>query len=142
PESRVATPRTPPSAVRFVEKRSARLPAVLSTTNVTPARSRRTAALLLLLPCLLVRVALFVAPQALVFEASLGRRSAYGGVVHEWSAANYGRALQPLYLGILARSLGLAAITTAGCLALGLPVAYLLPPPPPAGPPTGLRGLT
>jgi spermidine/putrescine transport system permease protein len=93
---------------------------------VTRARSRRTAALLLLLPCLLVLVALFVAPQGLVFEASLGRRSAYGGVVHEWSPANYARAVQPLYLGILARSVGLAAITTAACLALGLPVAYWL----------------
>ena len=93
---------------------------------MTRARSRRTAALLLLLPCLLVLVALFVTPQALVFEASLGRRSAYGGVVHEWSAANYTRAVQPLYLGILARSVGLAAITTAACLALGLPVAYWL----------------
>ena len=93
---------------------------------MTRARSRRTAALLLLLPCLLVLLALFVVPQALVFEASLGRRSAYGGVVHEWSASNYARALEPLYLGILARSLGLAAITTAACLALGLPVAYWL----------------
>jgi spermidine/putrescine transport system permease protein len=93
---------------------------------VTRARSRRTAALLLLLPCLLVLLALFVAPQALVLEASLGRRSAYGGVVHEWSASNYARALQPLYLGILARSVGLAAVTTAACLALGLPVAYWL----------------
>jgi spermidine/putrescine transport system permease protein len=93
---------------------------------VTRTRSRRTAALLLLLPCLLVLVALFLAPQALVLEASLGRRSAYGGVVHQWSLANYARAFQPLYLGILARSLGLAAVTTGACLLLGLPVAWWL----------------
>jgi spermidine/putrescine transport system permease protein len=93
---------------------------------VTRERRGRTAALLLLLPCLLVLVALFLAPQALVFEASLGRRSAYGGVVHAWGLQNYTRALQPLYAGILARSLGLAAVTTAACLALGLPVAWWL----------------
>ena len=103
-----------------------RADAVLLHTNVTRTRSRRTAALLLLLPCLLVLAALFLAPQALVFEASLGRRSAYGGVVHEWSLQNYTRALQPLYLGILARSVGLAAVTTGACLVLGLPVAWWL----------------
>ena len=37
---------------------------------------------------------LFLLPQVLMFEASLGRRSAYGGVVHEWSLANYVRALR------------------------------------------------
>jgi spermidine/putrescine transport system permease protein len=46
--------------------------------------------------------------------------------VHEWSLQNYGRALQPLYLGILARSVGLAAVTTGACLLVGLPVAWWL----------------
>jgi len=62
----------------------------------------------------------------LMFEASLGRRSVYGGVVHEWSAANYIRAAEPLYLEILGRSLVLALATTAICLALGYPMAYWL----------------
>ena len=69
---------------------------------------------------------LFVAPQVLMFEASLGRWSAHGGVVHEWSAANYIRAAEPLYLEILGRSVGLALATTAVCLALGYPMAYWL----------------
>jgi spermidine/putrescine transport system permease protein len=71
-----------------------------------------------------VLLALFVLPQALMFEASLGRRSAYGGIVHEWGIANYLRALEPLYLGILARSFVLAAATTLVCLLLSYPVAY------------------
>ena len=86
----------------------------------------RTRALWLLVPALLVLVALFVLPQALMFEASLGRRSAYGGIVHEWSLQNYRRALEPLYLGILARSFALAAATTLLCLLLSYPVAYWL----------------
>lgn len=81
---------------------------------------------LLLLPAILALGLLFVAPQALMFEASLGRRSVYGGVVHEWSAANYIRAAEPLYLEILGRSLVLALATTAVCLALGYPMAYWL----------------
>jgi spermidine/putrescine transport system permease protein len=81
---------------------------------------------LLLLPAVLALGLLFVAPQVLMFEASLGRRSVYGGVVHEWSAASYTRVLEPLYLEIFGRSLVLALATTAVCLVLGYPVAYWL----------------
>ena len=88
--------------------------------------SRGRAAFLLLLPCALALVALFVLPQALMFAASLGRRSAYGGVVHGLDLANYVRALQPIYLVILLRSFGLALATTVLCLLAAYPVAYWL----------------
>jgi spermidine/putrescine transport system permease protein len=61
-----------------------------------------------------------------MFLASLGRRSVYGGVVPGGSLANYGRALEPLYLSILWRSLGLALATTLLCLVLAYPVAFWL----------------
>jgi spermidine/putrescine transport system permease protein len=86
----------------------------------------RGAALALLVPLAAVLIALFLVPQALMLETSLGRRSAYGGVAHEWGLVNYRRALEPLYLTILARSFGLAAVTTALCLLIGYPVAYWL----------------
>ena len=88
-------------------------------------RSRRQA-LLLLLPCLVTLAGLFLVPQALMFVASLWHRSAYGGLVREWTAANYVRAVEPLYVRILARSLGLAGLTTFLCLLVGWPVAYWL----------------
>jgi spermidine/putrescine transport system permease protein len=88
-------------------------------------RSRRQA-VLLLVPCVLALLALFLAPQILMFEASLGRRSAYGGIVHAWSLGNYMRAVQPLYLTILLRSFGLAFLTTVFCLLGAYPVAYWL----------------
>jgi spermidine/putrescine transport system permease protein len=88
-------------------------------------RERRQA-IVLLIPCALVLLLLFALPQALMFEASLGRRSAYGGVVHEWGLANYARALTPLYLTILARSVALALATTVLCLLLAYPVAFWL----------------
>jgi len=86
--------------------------------------SARRQAWLLLLPCLAVLLVFFALSQLLMFEASLGRRSAYGGIEHVWGAANYLRALEPLYLVILARSFGLAAATTLLCLLLAYPVAY------------------
>ena len=86
-------------------------------------RSRRQA-VLLLVPCLLVLLGLFVVPQLLMLGASLGRRSAYGGVIRDLSLANYARALDPLYLRILAKSIGLAATTTLLCLAVAYPVAF------------------
>lgn len=88
-------------------------------------RTRRHA-LLLLLPTAVVLGILFVLPQALMFEVSLGRRSVYGGVVHEWGLANYLRLADPLYLLIYARSLALASATTVLCLLAGYPVAYWL----------------
>ncbi len=89
------------------------------------SRERRTAALLLV-PSLLLLLALFYLPQALLFAVSLGRRSAYGGVVRELSLDNYLRAREPLYLGILGRSLALATATTVVCLVAGFPVAWWL----------------
>jgi spermidine/putrescine transport system permease protein len=61
-----------------------------------------------------------------MFAVSLGSRSAYGTVVHDLSVANYVRALDPLYLRILWRSLVLAFATTALCLVVGYPVAWWL----------------
>lgn len=88
--------------------------------------SARRRALLLLAPALATLVALVVVPQALMLEASLGTRSVFGGVVRGVSAANYLRALEPIYLAIFARSLWLAFCTTLLCLLAGYPVAYWL----------------
>jgi spermidine/putrescine transport system permease protein len=86
----------------------------------------RRQALLLVLPCLALIATLFVLPQLLMFLASLGRRSAYGGVVREWNLENYLRALEPLYLGILGRSFVLAGTTTVLSFLLAYPVALWL----------------
>lgn len=86
----------------------------------------RRQALLLLIPCLLLLVLLFVLPQFLMFLASLGRRTAYGGVVRDWNVENYLRALEPLYLGILGKSFVLATFTTTFCLLFAYPVALWL----------------
>ncbi len=86
----------------------------------------RGQALVLLAPLAAALVVLFVVPQLVMLEASLGRRSAYGLVIHDWNLLNYLRALDPLYVRVLARSLALAVATTALCFAIGYPMAYWL----------------
>ena len=86
----------------------------------------RRQALWLLAPCALTLLVLFLLPQVLMFEASLGRRDAYGGIVHQWSLGNYARSFEPIYLLILARSIGLAFLTTVLCLLVAWPMAYWL----------------
>jgi spermidine/putrescine transport system permease protein len=93
---------------------------------------RREAAWLLV-PGLAALLVLFYLPQALMFAVSLGSRSPYGTVVYELSGANYVRAVDPLYLKILGRSLGLALATTVLCLVAGYPVAWWLGRVVPAG---------
>jgi spermidine/putrescine transport system permease protein len=86
----------------------------------------RGQALVLLAPLLAALLLLFVIPQLIMLEASLGRRSAYGLVLHDWNVLNYVRAFDPLYVRVLARSLALAVATTALCLLIGYPMAYWL----------------
>jgi spermidine/putrescine transport system permease protein len=88
--------------------------------------SRRAQAALLLAPAVLLLLVLVGGSQALMLAASLGRRSAYGGVIHDWGLQNYLRALEPLYVRVLARSVLLATATTGVCLLFGYPVAYWL----------------
>jgi spermidine/putrescine transport system permease protein len=87
---------------------------------------RQRQAVLLLLPALAVLVGLFLLPQAILFVASLWQRSTYGGLEREWTILNYVRTLEPLYLWIFVRSLGLATATTVLCLLAGWPVAWWL----------------
>jgi spermidine/putrescine transport system permease protein len=87
-------------------------------------RGHRRSAALLLGPTVLLLLLLFYLPQVLMFAVSLGRRSAYGTVVSDVSPVNYLRAMQPLYLNILWRSLLLAAATTVLCLLVAYPVAW------------------
>jgi spermidine/putrescine transport system permease protein len=92
----------------------------------------RRGAFVLLLPMLLVLLLLVLLPQALMFEASLGRRTVFGGITHALQPGNYLRALEPLYLAIFGRSVWLALLTTLLTLGFAYPVAYwiaLVAPP-------------
>ena len=81
---------------------------------------------LLLLPALAWLGLFFFVPLALMLAISFASRGTYGGVVWTLSLANYANVLDPLYLKVFLRSVLLAFVTTALCLALGFPIAYYI----------------
>ena len=80
--------------------------------------------LILLFPALFWLVFFFLLPIASIFIYSFAERGTYGGVDWTLTPENYRRLLDPLYLGILWRSILTAAVSTVICLILGYPFAY------------------
>ncbi len=68
----------------------------------------------------------FAAPLAVVWAYSFGTNVGAAEIAISGTFANYARALEPLYLGILAKSVGIAALATLICLLLGFPVALAI----------------
>lgn len=68
----------------------------------------------------------FIVPLAIVWAYSFGRTLGLTGIAVTGTLDNYGRLMDPVYLGILGKSLGVAAITTLLCLVIGFPVALAI----------------
>ena len=68
----------------------------------------------------------FLVPLAIVWAYSFGTNQGLTDIAISGTFANYARALEPLYLGILAKSLGMAGLTTLICLIVGFPVALAI----------------
>lgn len=68
----------------------------------------------------------FLVPLALVFAISFASRGTYGGIIWEFTWANYLDLLHPLYGKILGQSLWFATVTTVICFVLGFPLAYVI----------------
>jgi len=79
-----------------------------------------------LAPAAVVLGILFAAPLLIVLAYSFLSRGAYGGVDPSWTAENWKRLADPIYLGILARTFALAGIATALCVLLGFPLALFI----------------
>ena len=73
-------------------------------------------------------LALFMAGAIVMLGSiSLHVYQAGKGILDEWSLENYTTFLgDPFYRDVLWRTLALGALTTAGCLLLGFPLAFLL----------------
>ena len=84
------------------------------------------AAWLLLAPLVAWLLLFVVAPTALLVVISFCERDFIGRVVYRFTWQNYARALDPVYLSILVRSVEYAALTTFICLLLGYPLAYFI----------------
>jgi spermidine/putrescine transport system permease protein len=68
----------------------------------------------------------FIVPLAVVWAYSFGRNVGLTEIDISGTFANYGRAVEPLYLEIFAKSVGVAALTTLLCLIVGFPVAMAI----------------
>jgi spermidine/putrescine transport system permease protein len=66
---------------------------------------------------------LFLIPMAIIGAFSFGENRSLIEIVVNGTLRNYAHALQPLYLGIIAKSVWFAALSTGLCLLLGFPVA-------------------
>ena len=71
-------------------------------------------------------LAFVVAPALIMLIYSFAQRGTLGGVVLGFTLESYRSVVDPVYLQIVTRSIGYAALTTAICLAAGYPVAYLI----------------
>jgi spermidine/putrescine transport system permease protein len=68
----------------------------------------------------------FAAPLAIVCGYSFLTRGDYGGVEQPWTVENFTRLADPIYLGILWRSVWIALLATALCALLGFPLALFI----------------
>ncbi len=80
----------------------------------------------LALPGLLWMTLFFLVPLLLVLAISFASRGTYGGILWEFTWANYLDLLHPLYGKILGQSLWYATLTTAICFVVGFPLAYVI----------------
>lgn len=71
-------------------------------------------------------VLFFATPLAVIWAYSFGENAGPVAIDITGTLANYARALEPLYLGILWKSLIVAALTTLLCLLIGFPVALAI----------------
>jgi spermidine/putrescine transport system permease protein len=78
------------------------------------------------LPPMVWLFALFLAPLAVIWAYSFGENRTLVEIAITGDWGNYARALKPLYLAILLKSMGFAALTTLLCFVLGLPVALAI----------------
>lgn len=71
-------------------------------------------------------LAFFLIPLALIWAFSFGERSGITEIEISLTLKQYARAMEPLYLGIFAKSLWMAALTTILCLVVAFPVAVVI----------------
>ena len=68
----------------------------------------------------------FLIPLLFIVAYSFGTSGAYGGITLGFNPGNYLLVFDPLYLEIILRSFGIAALTTLLCFLLGYPLAYFI----------------
>ncbi len=83
------------------------------------------------LPAYVWLAVFFVLPLGFIFGLSFSDKVGIIGHELSWTGSNYARAFEPIYLGIFAKSLAIAAAATVACLLIGYPVALAVAFAPP-----------
>lgn len=68
----------------------------------------------------------FAVPLAIVWAYSFGRTLGLTEIAVTGTLSNYARAMDPVYLDVFVKSVGIAALTTLICLVIGFPVALAI----------------
>jgi spermidine/putrescine transport system permease protein len=79
-----------------------------------------------LVPGALWLVLLFAVPLGILLAISFGTTDDLGNALYGWYPENYEQVFDPVFLPVLARSVGFALATVALCLLIGYPVAYYI----------------
>jgi spermidine/putrescine transport system permease protein len=87
--------------------------------------------LLLLFPAIAWLIIFFVLPLLIILAYSFLERGTYGGVTAVFTLSNYQRLFSEVFLGVIARSIWLALLTTVACLLVGYPLAFFIATRPP-----------
>ncbi|GAB1489043.1 ABC transporter permease [Opitutaceae bacterium] len=90
------------------------------------ARRPKAVGWLLLTPLLVWLAAFVVVPLVILLVYSFCQRDDLGRVVFSFTWENYERVFNPIYLKILGRSVGYAALSTVICVVVGYPVAWFI----------------
>ncbi len=77
-------------------------------------------------PPMLWLLVFFLAPLVIVWGYSFGENVSLTEIAVDGRMANYARALKPLYLAIIGKSMWFAGLTTIVCLIVGFPVAVAI----------------
>jgi spermidine/putrescine transport system permease protein len=89
-------------------------------------RGTRGVFTVLMAPPVLWLLLFFVVPLAVIWGYSFGENVSLTEIAINGTFGNYARALKPLYLAILVKSIGMAALTTLVCLVVAFPVAIAI----------------
>ncbi|WP_061299926.1 ABC transporter permease [Herbidospora cretacea] len=84
------------------------------------------ARLIFLGPGLIMLTLLAVVPMLLMLSTMFFQRGRFGGVIYEFTTANFSRLFQPLYLNVIQDSLVVAGVVTVLALLIGYPTAYAI----------------
>lgn len=82
--------------------------------------------LVTIVPAMLWMLAFFVVPLFLILIVSFCTRGQIGNIEYHFTASNYRRLIDPLYISIFGESILIAIYTTVLCLVIGYPFAYMI----------------